>query len=109
VQLRIHAGGAVLQFVAPNTAAASAPNARDWLMRVSGLNLGARGGAFSLPAEASSVIVDLDNRNRQAADLIGRPLRALAELYADDGETLQFAGLVQALEYGSSLAITIEA
>lgn len=80
-----------------------------WLGKVGNLLLAARAGhleSVGLP-ETASITVQLDNENRQAATLLGRPVRAGATLFDDEDETL-FSGLIQKIEYGPTLAITIE-
>lgn len=101
---------APLTFVDPTVAPADAPDAYRWLLDVGDLVLQARTGqfrgAFSNPS--ANVAVKLDNCERQAAVLIGQPLRSWAEI-RDDDDNLYFAGLVQGITYGTALALDIGA
>lgn len=102
-------GDAPLIFVEPLTEPSAAPNARPWLTEVSGFSRAARSQAFrsSGSAEAASITVVLENRERQASILVRVPLRVRAEVH--DGTALYFAGLVQSCAYGTALVLGIEA
>lgn len=80
-----------------------------WLVKVGTLLLAARAGHLEGVGvgEAANVVVELDNRGKQAAAVIGHRLRTSASLYGDDEELL-LAGVVQAIEYGQPLKLTIE-
>lgn len=111
MELLLFVADVPLRFVRPGTPPAQAPEARSWLVDVSGLALAARGAAFEQLAnapEGASISVKLDNAGRQASQLLGRPLRVCADVYDDDDE-LYFAGIVQAIEYGPNLTLQIEA
>lgn len=110
MELVLCVGGVLLSFVDPTAPPADFPNSRRWLTNVSGLNLSARAGAFQLAGatENATISVELDNRERQASELIGQPLRARAWAYEDDGR-LYFDGTVQSINYGTSLSMSVEA
>ena len=57
--------------------------------------------------ETGSLSVQLDNSSRQAARLVGRPLRCRAEVLQDDG-TLIFEGTVAACTYGRAVVLDLE-
>lgn len=87
-----------------------APGAYPWLVAVGGLALSARAGHLSGigVGETPSVRVRLDNVGRQAAALLGRPLRARATVYDDAGDAF-FAGAVAGVEYGRTIDLMLEA
>lgn len=104
MRLVITHDGVDTEFVEPG-----ADGPYDWLGKVGTLLLAAHAGHLDIgAAESANVSFELNNISRQAADLLGRPLRAVATIYDDDGE-LFFTGLVQQLSYGAVLAGTIEA
>jgi hypothetical protein len=79
------------------------------LLSIGTLRLAARAGNVSGigVTESTSVTVQLDNTGRRVSRIIGRPLRARAEIY--DGEDLFFVGTVSAIRYGQTVDITLEA
>jgi len=81
-----------------------------WLASVGTLLLAARAGHLEGAGvgEAANVVVELDNRKKQASALIGYRLRTSAWLFDDDDEEL-LAGVVQAMEFGNTLRLTLEA
>lgn len=80
-----------------------------YLKSVGELRTAARAGqAVGIAAtESSSVTVVLDNGGKRVAKIIGRPLRAHADIY-DDGE-LFFSGIVSSIEYGDDVTLEIGA
>ena len=80
-----------------------------WLAKPGVLLLAARAPHIEEPGvgEAANITVELDNTDKQAAQLVGYCVRAAARLY--DGDDLYFSGLVQHVEYGMPLALTLEA
>lgn len=80
------------------------------LTNVASMRLSARAGHLTgiTVGEASSLIVELDNRKHRAANLIGQPLRARAIVY-DDADIEFYAGYVYALTYGKTIGLTISA
>ena len=80
------------------------------MLGVGVLRLAARTGeASSLGGnESPNVQVTLDNRNRRAATIVGRPLRALAEIYDDAGD-LFFSGTVSGCSYGRTVTLEVDA
>lgn len=105
MRLVIVQDGVSIEFVEPRTA-----GAYPWLVGVGTLLLAASGGHLDGAAvgESANVDFDLDNQDRQAATLLGRPIRALATLY-DDADDELFAGLISDIRYGPKLEGTIEA
>lgn len=81
-----------------------------WLGKVGTLLLAARAGHLDNigVAESANVTVELTNDRRQAATLLGRPVRAAAALYDDAGDMF-FAGLIQQVGYGTTMVVSIEA
>jgi len=109
-ELRLFVDPAVpLKFVPSRTAPAAAPDARPWLTKLGRLSLRARSGSVrgDFSNETATLTVTLDNRKRQASTLLRQPLRARGEVWIDDA--LYFGGLVQSIDYGPTLALTIEA
>ena len=101
---------ASLEFVEPTILPAAAPNARPWLIEIGDLTLNARSGAFrgTFSNENATLVVTLDNRQRQASTLLRRPLRARAEV--DDRDISNyFVGIVRDVLYGTTLSLTLEA
>lgn len=105
MRLRITVDGVALDFVEPR-----AHGAYPWLTSVGTLLLAASGGHLDGPAvgEGANVSFELNNDQRQAAILLGRPVRAPAALFDDDDEEL-FVGLISTLLYGVTLQGTVEA
>jgi hypothetical protein len=105
VRLVVTAGGSVIEFVEPR-----GDGPYNWLTGVGSININARAGHLSGIGlgETPSAVVEIDNAGRQAAKLIGWPIRATADLYDDDGNLL-LSGLIAQAVYGPTLALTIEA
>lgn len=101
----ITVGGVDIEFVRP-TAAGEYP----WLVSTSNLLLAARAGHLQGigAAEAANMTMELDNTARQAASLLGYCPRAPATVYDDDG-TEVFTGLVQQMQFGTTLTLNLEA
>ena len=100
------AGNAVdLEFVEPGI-----DGEYPWLSKVGVLLLAARAGHLDGlgVGEAANMTVELDNAQRQASALIGRPIRARGTVY-DDADDVYFAGVVQQIQYGGRLVLTLEA
>lgn len=95
-------GGTDLEFVADGE--------YPWLVKVGTLLLAARAGHLEGVGvgESANMTFELDNIDRQAAALLGRPVRAPAAIYDDAGDVF-FSGLVQSISYGAVLTGTIEA
>lgn len=100
---------APLSFVDAGVRPAEAPNSRPWIVNAGDLTLNARIGtyrsAFSDPN--ASMTVQLDNTGAQASSLLGQPLRVVGEIY-DDG-VLELSGLVQTIQYGTTVGVEIGA
>ena len=105
MRLLISQYGVDMEFVEPRTA-----GAYPWLTKVGHLLLAARAGHLESVgiAESANMSFDIDNANRQASTLLGRPIRARAVIYDDAGDEF-FSGLVQQIIYGNTLSGTIEA
>lgn len=106
VRLVITLDGVSTEFVSPGH-----DGPYPWLSRFGGLLLEARAGHLDGGVgtrESARMTFELDNIDRQAATLLGRPLRAQAVAYDDDGNEL-LSGLVQSIAYGTTLVGTIEA
>lgn len=105
MRLDLTIAGVVLQFTQP-TAGGEYP----WLAKVGTLTLAARAGHLEGVGvgEAANVSIELDNSGKQAATLLGFPMRARADLYDDDDELL-LTGLVASANYGRVLVLGIEA
>lgn len=105
MRLVLHLTPAAVSFSEPTSGAA-------WplLLEVGALRLAVRAGEASgiEVGEAPSVTVTLDNRGRRAATIVGRPLRAAAEVY-DDAGALFFAGMVARVEYGRVVTLELQA
>lgn len=97
--------GTALEFVSPTT-----DGEFPWLTFVGTLIQEARAGHLEGigTVQTASLQVELDNEDKQASSLLGRPLRALADVYDDDDE-LFFSGLVQSLRYGRTMKLGLEA
>lgn len=79
-----------------------------WLLGVGTLRIAARAGnasGFGV-GETSSLTATLDNAGKQAADVVGVPLRRVATVYDDAGDVF-FAGTVESVRVGRVLALTI--
>lgn len=96
--------GAVLTFSAPGSA-----GPYPWLTRTDPLQLAAHYGYTDTTSSGAnpSITLDLDNRGRQAATLIGFPMRARATLLTDDGDPY-FAGLVSAITFGLYVSLSVD-
>lgn len=84
------------------------PAAFPWLLGVGTLRIAARAGnasGFGV-GETSSLTATLDNAGKQAAGVVGVPLRRVATVYDDDGEQF-FSGTVESVRVGRVLALTI--
>lgn len=105
MRLAVTAGGVDLTFTEPQ-----ASGAYPWLVKVGPLLLAARAGHLSGVGigESANMTVELDNTSRQAATLLGFCPRAPAVVYDDAGDEF-FSGLVQRLDFGALLALTLEA
>lgn len=81
-----------------------------WLSRLGNLIIEARAGHLDggSSRESANMVFEIDNIDRQSADLLGRPIRAAAIAYDDDGNEL-LSGLVQQLQYRTTLVGSIEA
>lgn len=79
-----------------------------WLLSVGTLRLTARAGTASGlgVGETSSLAVAIDNAGKQAAEVVGVPLRRVATVY-DDADDVLFAGSVESVKVGRSLVLTI--
>jgi len=105
MKLVVSVDGVDLEFVAPG-----ASGRYPWLVKVGALLLAARAGHLEGlgQGESANMTFELDNIGRQAADLLGRPVRAPAVLYDDAGDEF-FSGLIQQVSYGAILSGMIEA
>ena len=105
MHLVLHLTPSTLTFTQPTSG-----GAYPLLLGVGVLRLAARTGeASSLGGnESPNVQVTLDNRNRRAATIVGRPLRALAEIYDDAGD-LFFSGTVSGCSYGRTVTLEVDA
>lgn len=104
MRLTLQLGATSLEFVEPRMA-----GAYPWLVSVGTLHLAARAAHLSGlgTTEAASLQVELDNSGRQAATLLGRPLRARADVYDDAGDAF-FSGLIASVAYGPTLTLSVE-
>lgn len=84
--------------------------AYPYLSKVGTLLLEARAGHLDGIGigESANLTVDLANDGNKASTLLGRPLRATATVYDDDDDEF-FAGIVQAVSYGTTMGLTLEA
>lgn len=105
MRLVVTTGGVDLEFTEPVDG-----GAYPWLTKVGPLLLAARAGHLSGVGvgESANMTVELDNTRRQAATLLGFCPRAPAVVYDDDGDEF-FSGLVQRLDFGAALVLTLEA
>lgn len=80
-----------------------------WLVGISDVLLAARAGHLSGVGvgETPNMTIDIDNEDRQAATLLGRCLRARVDVYYPTD--LLMTGIVQAIVYGRTLTLTVEA
>lgn len=79
-----------------------------WLTKAGNMLLAARAGHLQGigVGESASMTVELDNSDKQASALLGYCLRARAWFY--DGDDV-FPGLIQQIEVGHPLILTLEA
>jgi len=105
MRLVVTTGGVDLEFTEPRNG-----GAYPWLGKVGALLLAVRAGHLSGVGvgESANMTVELDNVSRQAATLLGFCPRAPAVVYDDDGDEF-FSGLVQRMEFGAVLTLTLEA
>lgn len=105
MMLRVVVEGATLEFTEPR-----AGGPYPWLIGRGELHMQARAGHLEgLGAtESPSLPVTLDNDGGQAVAALGRPLRALATMFDDDGDE-QLSGLIARVAPGRTLELTIEA
>ena len=105
MRLVVTTGGVELTFTEPVDG-----GAYPWLTKVGALLLAARAGHLSGVGvgESANMTVELDNTRRQAATLLGFCPRAPAVVYDDEGDEF-FSGLVQRLDFGAVLVLTLEA
>src|SRR3954471_18761977 len=104
-RLVITADGVATEFVTPGS-----DGPYPWLTRLGNLVIEARAGHLDSVGtrEAANMTFEIDNADRQAAALIGRCVRAAAVAYDDDDNEL-LSGLVQQVQFGTSMAGSIEA
>ena len=97
-------GGTLVEFTQKTDEAGPYP----FLLRVGVLRMAARAGrAAGLGVgESPSLDVELDNTERQAAPIIGNPLRSPVTVKFDDGSTF-FSGVVSRAQYGRTITITL--
>lgn len=105
MRLLLDLDGVEIEIVEPR---ASGPY--PWLVDVGDTLLAARAGHLEGVGvgESANVTVAIDNERKQAATLLGRPLRARAWLYDDDDELL-LGGLVARCTVGRTMGLTLEA
>lgn len=105
MRLEIEHNGALLTITEPR-----AGGEYPLLAKVGTLLLAARAGHLDGvgAGETPKVTVDLDDDDRRASRLLGRPLRDVAEVFDDAGDSL-LRGLISAVSYGRTLSLTIEA
>jgi hypothetical protein len=106
VRLVITHDGVSTEFVTPGS-----DGPYPWLRELGELVLEARAGHLESVGkrEAANMTFELRNIEREAATLLGYPIRAAAAAYDDDGNEL-LSGLLQSVDYGqTSLMGTIEA
>lgn len=103
-RLVLDLSGTSIEFVERST-----DGAYRWLIGADNLLIAARATHIDgYGGESANMTARLDNSGRQASELLGYPLRARAWFYDDAGE-LEFEGLVQAIDIGPTLALTLEA
>lgn len=81
-----------------------------WLVKVGSLRIAARAGqnAGFGSGESQSLEVTVDNARRQAAAVLGVPLRRAATVFADD-DSVFFEGTIAQIEFGQVMRMTVEA
>ena len=105
MRLVVQLGGGQVEFSEPRSSGVF-----PYLLEVGELRIAARAGYISgLGAgESPSLTVTLDNAANRAAGIIGQPLRAQATVYDDDA-SVYWAGIVSAVSYGRTIALTVDA
>ena len=105
MRLVVDLGGNEIEFTEPLSGGAF-----PYLLEVGTLRIAARAGYISGlgTVESPSLTVTLDNAANRAAGIIGQPLRAQATVYDDDGSTY-WVGIVSAVSYGRTIALTVDA
>jgi hypothetical protein len=105
MRLVLDLDGTQVEFVQPGV-----DGEYPWLTKVGTLLLAARAGHLEGigTGEAANVTVELDNTGRQASELIGYRPRTRGWIY-DDAGAIFFVGLIQSIQYGWALVLTLEA
>lgn len=105
MRLVLHLSPAAVVFSRPTSG-----EAYPFLARVGALRIAVRAGEDNALGgnETANLEVALDNRGRRVSALIGRPLRAAAEVYDDAGE-LFFSGTVSRCSYGATVKLDLDA
>ena len=105
MRLVITVGGVDVEFTQPG-----ASGEYPWLVKVGTLLLAVRAGHLDGVGvgESANCTFELDNINRQAADLLGYCPRAPAVIYDAAGD-VWFRGLLQQMTFGTRLTGAIEA
>src|SRR5436190_1520773 len=101
MRLRVYIGSAVVEI-----GAAGGADAFPWLTSVGTLRVAARVGEAA-GSETSQLAVEIQNEAKQAARVLGEPLRCLAEVF-DDDDRLFFRGTGQRVDPGRGYVLTLE-
>lgn len=81
-----------------------------FLLAVDSIQVGVKAGHLKglFNVEAASCRLSFDNIGDKFVDLADYPLRVFVEVF-DDNDESYFEGLIQAVEYGPAVTITLEA
>jgi hypothetical protein len=84
--------------------------AYPWLVKTGNLLLAARAGHLDgvSVGESANMDFEIDNEGKQASELLGYALRSRGTFY-DDNEDRIIVGLVQQIQFGQPLVLTLEA
>lgn len=105
MRLAVVLDSATIEFGGPTS-----DGAYPWLLEVESLRLAARAGSQTGfgAGESQRLDVLIDNAGRQAAAVLGLPLRRAATVYDEDGSVF-YEGTIAEVQFARTLRLSIEA